>query len=622
MNRSIVWGVALAAVLSAPLAAPLSVSASAAQLPGLGQVEGVVSSPTSAAGAKITLKNVDKNVFYTVFAAKGRYRAVNMFPGRYDVTVDKPGLALPAKSFTLAADGKVTVDLALAAAPIVPTYVGGRTLEDIAEVVPYQKLYPPGPGRDVMDRTCIVCHGVNFLPTLPQAREGWDSQIDFMTKDVAFAAGGIEDGPSLMPPLSDVDRKVLLDYLEANFGADKPPRAVMDETATALDEEALGKAQYIQYQFPNTSVRPHRWTQETHFDQQGNVWVTERGTPASIVRLDPRTGEFRDYDTKDPKWSPHGLTVDADGSVWWAGRDNFLVRLDPKTGLSDHYPVTKPGLHGHTPVFTSKGDLWFTMLPSNKLGHWDRKTDKITYYESPEPRARPYGIIIDQKDKIWYVEYHTSAVVRFDPETEQFKRYPVPSAPTSLRRLGIDNDGNPYYGVYGAVGGQAGIIGRIDAATGKITEFKIPVLYSNPYDVWADDNGIMWITCDNYLVSFDPKTEKFTPYPMPVRTDEPKMSVTRDGAVWFTPRMAGMTGNWGGGASVMYPDKDKITTLAAYYSDKNTANHIAKYKGPVAPVTGATRTSQHGAKNAAVAVTAPSAPKAPAREGTRGGMAD
>lgn len=616
MKRSII-AVALAIALSAPL--------SAAPLPGLGQVEGAVTAPKSAMGAKVTLRNVDKEVYYVVFVAKGRYRAVNMFPGRYEVTVDKPGLALPQTTFTLAAEGKVALDLALAEAPIVPTYVGGRELEDIEQIVSYDKLYPPGPGRDVMDRTCIVCHGVNFLPTLPQSRESWDSQIDFMTKEVAFAAGGIEDGPSMMPPMSDADRKILLDYLEANFGADKPIRAVLDETAPAFDEEALGKAQYIQYRFPDTSQRPNRWTQETHFDQDGNVWITERGVPASIVRLDPRTGAFKDYDTADPKASPHGLTVDADGSVWWAGRDYFLVRLDPKSGKSDHYPVTQRGLHGHTPVFTSTGDLWFTMLPSNKLGHWDRETDTITYYESPEARARPYGIVIDQKDKIWYVEYHTSAVVRFDPATEEFKRYPVPSAPTALRRLGIDNDGNPYYGVYGAVGGQAGIIGRIDAVTGKITEFKIPVLYSNPYDVWADDNGLMWITCDNYLVSFDPKTETFTPYPMPIRTDEPKMSVTRDGAIWFTPRMAGMTGTWGGGASVLYPDKDKMPTLAAYYSEKNTANHIAKYKGPVRPVTGATRASKHGAKNAVAGVAPPRAPTAEApkpRQGTRGGLAD
>lgn len=600
--------------------------AGADPVPGLSQVEGSVTAPKSVAGTKVTLKNIDRNVSYTVFAAKGRYRAVNMFPGRYEVTVEKRGLSAPVKQFALAADGKATVDLALTEAPTSPSYVGGRTLEEIEsadQIVSYAKLYPPGPGKDILDRTCVVCHGVNFIPTLPQARESWDSQIDFMTKDVAFAGGGIIEGASMMPPMSDGDRKVLLDYLEANFGADKLPRAVLDEVEAPLNEDALGKAQYITYQFPNTAERPKRWTQETHFDQQGNVWITERGVPASIVWLDPRTGAFKDYDTKDPKASPHGLTVDTDGSVWWAGRDYFLVRLDPKSGVSDHYPVTQRGLHGHTPVFTSTGDLWFTMLPSNKLGHWDRKLDKITYYESPEARARPYGIIIDQKDKIWYVEYHTSAVVRFDPVTEEFKRYPVPSAPTSLRRLGIDNEGNPYYGVYGAVGGQAGIIGRLDAATGKITEFEIPVLYSNPYDVWADDNGLMWITCDNYLVSFDPKTETFTPYPMPLKTDEPKMSVTRDGAVWFTPRMAGMTGGWGGGAAVLYPDKDKITTLAAYYSEKNTANHIARYKGPVTPVNGKDRVTQHGAKNAASVAKAPAAP-APAttRQPTRGGMAD
>jgi hypothetical protein len=90
---------------------------------------------------------------------------------------------------------------------------------------------------------------------------------------------------------------------------------------------------------------------------------------------------------------------------------------------------------------------------------------------------------------------------------------------------------------------------------------------------------------DNYVVKFDQKTNEFTRYPLPERTDVPKLAVTRDGAVWFGPRNAGEFGDYGGSASVLYPDKDKIKTFAAYYFPGSDRDHKADYHGPGTPVT-------------------------------------
>lgn len=569
-------GALIAAILCA---APAS---AAALLDGLGALSGKVSATKDPGTAKVYARNEQRQVAFSVWVADGGYRAVNLFPGVYQVTVSKPGLSMETKSVEIKAGLTATADFALKDAPVAPSYVGGRTL-DVDEIKPYDEIYPPGPGRDVLEKTCFVCHGVNFLPERPQPRESWAPQIDYMTTGNAF---GIANEPSLVDParISATDREIILDYLAANMGPDKPPRAVLDEGGIALDEAALGKAMIVEYWFANTAAMPNRWTQEVHFDQGGNVWVTERGRGSpGIVRLDPRTGDYRDYPTPDPKASPHGLTVDVDGSVWWAGRNQYLGHLDPKTGATDQYIGNLPGHAGHTPVFDSKGDLWFSMLLGNKIAHWDRKTNKVTEYDSPEPRARPYGLIVDHHDKVWYVEYHTDAVVKFDPDTKAFRRYPIATHPAAMRRLGIDSKGFIWYGVYGAPA-PVGKLGRLDPDTGEVIERELPIPYSNPYDAWADDDDNMWISTDNYLVKFDQKTEAFTTYPLPQRTDQPKISVTRTGAVWYTPRFAGSTAGMGGAAAVLYPDMDKIDTLGAYYSAGNTANHIAKYKGPGTPV--------------------------------------
>ena len=574
----------------------------AALLTGLGEISGKITAPKGEI-VPIYLMNAEKSVGYSVFAVKGSYRANDIIPGHYDITIRKSGYEMTAVPVDVAAGEHVKVaTLAPKITPAAPDYVGGLMKLD-AKIEPYEKIYPPGPGRKIVESTCMVCHGPNFLPNKILDREGWDSQLDSMMSDVAFQNLGLVEGPTMFDPkrIAGDDRKILIDYLTANFGPDAEPRAVSQDAPPPLDPAALSKAMFIEYRFLNTKEMPHRWTQEVHFDKDGNVFATDRGRPAAIVRVDPRTGESKTFPTPNPASSPHGLTVDFDGTVWWAGRNVFLSHLDPATGLMDQYAVPELGIHGHTPVFTSKGDLWFSELVGNKIGHWERATDTVTYYETPADRGRPYGLVIDNDDKVWYVEYHTDHVTRFDPVTKEFKRFPIKSSPASLRRLGVDANNIIWYGVYGS-SAKKGKLGRLDPKTGDVIERELPIGYSNPYDAWPDNLGHVWVSTDNYLVNFDEKTSKFTTYPIPERTDQPKVMTTREGAVWYAPRNAGAGKlNYGGAAAVLYPDMDAITTLGAYYADNSSANHVMKYHGPGTKVTGVVKNTKKGSQNPEVA---------------------
>ena len=67
--------------------------------------------------------------------------------------------------------------------------------------------------------------------------------------------------------------------------------------------------------------------------------------------------------------------------------------------------------------------------------------------------------------------------------------------------------------------------------------------------------------------SFDTEDETFTIYPKPQpEADSPKIQITRDGAIWYSPRGS----NDAPGMAVLYPDMDKITSvesLGAYYEN-------------------------------------------------------
>jgi virginiamycin B lyase len=250
--------------------------------------------------------------------------------------------------------------------------------------------------------------------------------------------------------------------------------------------------------------------------------------------------------------------------VWWSETTGFhLGRLDPTTKEMQRYDMnvdgSMKGAQGHTPVLDSKQNVWFSVIIGNKIGKWDRAQQKVVaLYEPPTLNSYPYGLIIDKNDKIWFAEYAGCKIARFDPVTEKFTEWAALSSPCQIRRLGIDAKGMIWYGNY-----SRGKLGKLDPTTGKVVEYNIPLQYAQPYDAWPDADGNIWVPDDGQggtLMKFDPKTEKFTYYPAPQIGDMPKLAITREGAIWYTPRSSANAA-----AGVLYPDMNKMTTLAAYY---------------------------------------------------------
>jgi len=319
----------------------------------------------------------------------------------------------------------------------------------------------------------------------------------------------------------------------------------------------------VEYELADTVEMTNRWIQEPHFDRDGNVWLTERGYPSAMTRLDPRTATYTDFMNPDPSGSPHGVVVDRDGFVWWAGRQVHLARLDPRNGEVIQYPAVAPGLHGHTPVLDSNNNIWFSMLPGNRIGKWARDTEEISLFKVPTSRARPYGIVVDDEDQIWFAEFHVCRIGRFDPGTERFTEYPAITKDCTIRRLGMDSKGIVWFGLF-----SAGKLGRLDPKTGKVIEYDLPTTFSEPYDTWPDADDNIWISDGGQrgaLIRFDQKTEKFTYYPTRLRSDMPKLAITRDGAIWYSARWAARSPATPATVGVLYPDVRKLKTLAAFY---------------------------------------------------------
>src|ERR1700676_1926044 len=83
-------------------------------LAGTGTLSGSVKAPKEFKAAKVYARNVDKNVVYMVFTEDGKYQAVDLFPGNYEVSVTKNGFSGgDVQRVTVAAGGNATADFSL-----------------------------------------------------------------------------------------------------------------------------------------------------------------------------------------------------------------------------------------------------------------------------------------------------------------------------------------------------------------------------------------------------------------------------------------------------------------------------------------------------------------------------
>src|SRR5207249_1651226 len=81
----------------------------------------------------------------------------------------------------------------------------------------FDEIYPPGTGRDVAVRTCVYCHGQDFLPNKHMDSRQWNEALDYMT------GKNDRQGAMIQPnELTDQNRKDLLEYLVKNFGPNSP----------------------------------------------------------------------------------------------------------------------------------------------------------------------------------------------------------------------------------------------------------------------------------------------------------------------------------------------------------------------------------------------------------------
>jgi len=156
-----------------------------AAVPGFGNLSGTVQSGPAFKAAQVLIRNVDKRILYMVYTNGGRFRSVALFPGNYEVSARSGPLQSDVQKLVVKAGDNAPVTLSLrdaatASQRTIVTALESETIADanVQQEASYDEVYPPGPAREIAERTCLICHGENFIPTRPATRGTWTARID------------------------------------------------------------------------------------------------------------------------------------------------------------------------------------------------------------------------------------------------------------------------------------------------------------------------------------------------------------------------------------------------------------------------------------------------------------
>jgi virginiamycin B lyase len=280
-------------------------------------------------------------------------------------------------------------------------------------------------------------------------------------------------------------------YLSENFPEKAKPPAVIIPGNTAVS--------FKEWEVPTPGSRPH----DPLACADGSIWYT--GHMANVLgRIDPKTGEIKEFHPEIPMSGPHGLTADSDGNIWFtANFAGYIGKLNPQTGAFTQYSLPdQKARDPHTPLFDRHGVLWFTVQSANMVGRLDPRSGAVKLVTVPTGRANPYGMAINSQGVPFFDEFGTNQLASIDPNTMAIREYVLPHPDTRPRRIAISADDRLWYTDY-----SRGYLGRFDPKTGQADEWPSPGgRKSQPYAI-SEIPGAIWYvesaTTPNVLVRFD-----------------------------------------------------------------------------------------------------------------------
>ncbi|HEY7388136.1 MAG TPA: carboxypeptidase regulatory-like domain-containing protein [Bryobacteraceae bacterium] len=487
-------------------------------------------------GVLVSARNAESTMTITVVSdEKGQYRfpAAKLAPGHYNLRIRAAGYDLEGPtSVEISGGTSATADLRL------------RKAADVAAQLSNADWFASLPGTEQQKasvRNCTHCH---TLERVMRSRADTEAMAKIVERMSTY--------PQLSFPL--MPQKLVA----ARIGGGEDPlehrREVWQRQAEYLSSVNLSTSDHWKFAF--------------------RIHPRPKGRATRVI--------YTEYDLPQRTRQPHDVIVDSEGMAWYASfGEQILGKVDTRTGKVTEYAI--PRLKPNLPTgilalrFDEDQNLWMGMQFQGGIAKFDKKTEKFQTWSLP-PEINGDYVQVNQVSpehshvdgKVWLQDAGTYTVLRLDAKSGKFEVF----APYAIPRPNIyDVISDPQNNVYFTGFGREDI-GRIDAATRKVTIYKTPTKGSGPRRGMLDTQGRLWFG-ENHadrIGMFDTKAKQFQEWAAPtVGTWPYDVTADKNGEAWsggeFTDTIQRLNPKTGEFVEYLLP---RFTNIRRVFVDNST----------------------------------------------------
>ena len=288
-------------------------------------------------------------------------------------------------------------------------------------------------------------------------------------------------------------------------------------------------------------------------DPQGVAWVGERHGN-KIGRFDPTTLEFTEIAMPPGSAAPGRASlgnpqIDRNGILWVNdGPNRRWLSYDTKTGkfLAFAWPRDRGNAGGNSMALHPDGTVWATGA-AKEVRMLDPATAQFKFFEAPSAKTGKlpgsYGLAVAGDGAVWWAEPLVDMMARVDPATGKVEEFKIPDQGRSYPRR-MNNDANGDLWVANWLSGK---LMKIDHKTGQMTLYAPPTQISGHYSVTADKkNNLIW-SSEHQVDMIPPRAEDAGVGRIPARRRRNRRAPHRDrpdqsDRIFFSGNTSGQVG--------------------------------------------------------------------------------
>jgi virginiamycin B lyase len=482
-------------------------------------------------GVLVRAKKTGSTIAVSVVSdAQGRYSfpADRLDAGQYAITIRATGYMLEGpNAVTVGAQKNASADLKLRKATVSET---ASQLSDSEWLM----SWPGTPQQKGAVRGCNHCHTyerimrtkydpATLLSTIERmSRYSPSSFPHLMQQDPTRRIGPGPSTPETRAKTAEM-RKGMAEYL-ASLNLSKAETWSYEFKTLPRPKGKATRVIYTEYDLPAITRQPH----DVVIDSQGYAWYASFGEQI-LGRLDPKTGAIKEWPI--PVLKPNrnkgvlDVQLDADENVWVGnGFQNGIQMFDRKSETWKSYPLPPEfdGDHIELLFLAPKNHKVDNKVWVMNNGEWSiMRVDLITqkwekFAAMPIPRPQHYTVLSDSQNNAWFTIIGRSHIARIDAKTGEVKQFEIPVNSSGPRRGMVDKQDRIWTAL-----NRTDSIAVYDQKTQKFTTWStgIPEYYA--YDVWVDRHGEAWASTEfaDRVSRINTQTGEVTNYIMPGPTN-------------------------------------------------------------------------------------------------------